>query len=657
MKPLLLIIILFSGCNLTSDHTSHTSVIPSGVGNDTTVIQKTITAANVLLLKNSDSSLKLIQKALAQSKASSFVRGIGEAYVSVGNYYLVIGKTDSSENYYNKALEYPVWNTAERAQIHKRLASSYQAQGAYEKAISYYKGIIALNSKNDSLLTSVKNAAYYNFINILISLKRYPDALFYSQKLIPRIMDKDMWLLANCYNNIAIVYDKLKDYKQYAIYANKCVKICDSNKFNDLEAIIFANMSEHYADRKDTAKALQYLAKVKHLQNDLLPKGGLIYYGTKGTVMMDLGRYQDALSPLEHALEIAQKHQATEIVIDAKNNLAQAYTHTGNYKKATEQYKSYIALKDSFQGQQTQKDISKYEVKFRTAEKDKELLQKQITLLHQQSVIKSKNLLIAEIATGAALLFLLLILLYRMYLQKQRAQKKDLKILKQQAIIGNLQAFVDGENKERTRIGRELHDGINSMLTAINMNLGAIQQRHFSDKKKNELDDVIKMIQSTGSEIRRTAHDLMPKPLQDQSLPEAVALFVNGINNSGTCELHLSCNGDFKNLEMGTATIIYRLIQELIHNTLKHAAATFVMIQINRQKGKISFMVEDNGRGFHPETENKGIGLSQLATRIKAMKGYLKIDSQMGRGTVVLIEINEDAAKQIYSDEHKNIYN
>lgn len=639
--------------NLSGNENANTALLTDSIR-----VNQKLKLAKSLLPNHGDSSLKVTKDALSLSKSSGYKKGSALAYSAKGNALMVLGEMDSAEWNYKKALDFSGLSMREKSAIHKNLGSVYQITGEYDSALRYYKLVMNLNPKGDSLLRYLKNSAYYGFADILFSLKRYQESLAYLNNLVAEIKnDPDSWLLANCYNNIATIYEQLGNESLFGQYAQLCVAICDSNHFGDLKLMIYANMSEHYSSRGDSSKAIFYLTQVEKIQKHLISHKGMVYYGTAGIVYFKLGNYKKAIPPLCKALGIAKQHQANETIIAIEQKLAQAYTHVGNYKKANEQYQDYIILKDSLQNLQTRKNVSAYEVKFRTAEKNKKLLQNQIALLHQQSEIKRKNILLIGISFCALVLIVMLISLFRAYRQKQKVQQKDMEIFHQEATIGRLQAFIEGEDKERSRIGRELHDGISSMLTAINMNLGAFRQRHADIYAAKELDNVIKMLQTTGIEIRRTAHDLMPDPIRERSLPYALNDFANSINLIGTFSLELSCSGYFKILPKGAAIIVYRMIQELVHNIIKHAAASHAGIMVHFENNRIKIITEDDGSGFNPQKIKPGIGLSQLSIRVKAMNGFQSIETQVGKGTKISIAFDACAADKLYNHEHKSINN
>jgi signal transduction histidine kinase len=146
------------------------------------------------------------------------------------------------------------------------------------------------------------------------------------------------------------------------------------------------------------------------------------------------------------------------------------------------------------------------------------------------------------------------------------------------------------------------------------------------------------MVQDTATEVRKTAHNLMPDVLIQYSLTEALVMHCDNINTAGGLAIDIQCQGDLSHLNKSIELILYRITQELIQNVIKHAHATYAAVLIRHQDEKLSITVEDNGTGFDTEQPNKGFGLQNLKYRIQALQGHLSIMSAKGRNTTVYIE-------------------
>ena len=149
------------------------------------------------------------------------------------------------------------------------------------------------------------------------------------------------------------------------------------------------------------------------------------------------------------------------------------------------------------------------------------------------------------------------------------------------------------------------------------------------------------MLDSSIKEMRRVAHNMMPEVLVRFGLDVALKDFCNDINQSGALKLSYQSIGLSENaIEQTTSITVYRIVQELINNTMKHAAATSAIVQVTRSNDQISVTVEDDGKGFDASilNQSKGIGWTNIQNRVDFLKGKLDVQTSPGKGTSVLIE-------------------
>ena len=151
------------------------------------------------------------------------------------------------------------------------------------------------------------------------------------------------------------------------------------------------------------------------------------------------------------------------------------------------------------------------------------------------------------------------------------------------------------------------------------------------------------MLDSSIREMRRVAHNMMPEALVKFGLDTALKDFCNDINQSGTLHINYQSIG-LENIEVEqtTSITIYRIVQELVNNTMKHAAAKSAIVQVSKTDNEISITVEDDGKGFNTLVleGTKGIGWSNIQSRVEYLKGKLDVQSATGKGTSVHIELN-----------------
>lgn len=200
------------------------------------------------------------------------------------------------------------------------------------------------------------------------------------------------------------------------------------------------------------------------------------------------------------------------------------------------------------------------------------------------------------------------------------------------------QAVLEAEERERIRIARDLHDGIGQTLAAARMTLGnyIFQKKIDSVEIKNSLD----LLEETIREVREISHNMMPSSLTKFGLSSALKQFTNKINTLGKIELELQIVGIKERFDEKIELTLFRIIQEVISNIMRHAEAKKVNIELIKHDDELILIIEDNGKGFDTENiENNGIGLKNIATRVEYLNGSVIFDSTIGRGTSVIVEI------------------
>jgi PAS domain S-box-containing protein len=208
-----------------------------------------------------------------------------------------------------------------------------------------------------------------------------------------------------------------------------------------------------------------------------------------------------------------------------------------------------------------------------------------------------------------------------------------------------IQSLIEGADTERMRVAKEIHDSLGQNLTAVSLNLNAIEAPTIMMGEKNaeKLANGIRFLKNAIEESRNIAHNLMPKAIEDFGLVLSLQSLFNQIEKTSGLKIEFYQNlGDETRLDKQIELNLYRISQEALNNVLKHAAATEVFVQLIRHPSEIIFSFEDNGRGFDTiniSAAKKGIGLKSITNRAIALSGYADIDSSLGRGTIITIVI------------------
>lgn len=246
---------------------------------------------------------------------------------------------------------------------------------------------------------------------------------------------------------------------------------------------------------------------------------------------------------------------------------------------------------------------------------------------------------VALFLSGTAVLLLLTaaIITFVFLHQKKIVQLKirlhDEELRKRQAIFDALQ---EGQEKERTRLSQELHDGVGAKLSGLKMTLEYLKTH--TTENAALVAKVFEDVSETLEEVREISHNLHPYYF-NSSIEQLLQDRVERLNTYSSCRYSLTVNTGEEPLDPGLKLHLYKIIGELLTNIQKHACAERASVQINREADRIEAVVEDDGIGLHNTHNNtEGIGLQHIQNRIDICKGSLNIDAS-GKGTTVIITI------------------
>lgn len=210
----------------------------------------------------------------------------------------------------------------------------------------------------------------------------------------------------------------------------------------------------------------------------------------------------------------------------------------------------------------------------------------------------------------------------------------------------SIQSLITGQEDERRRLAREIHDGIAPLLSSAKLELDLVLEelKQFDASiPDNRLKTIRQTIDTISVDLRDLSHRLIPRLVEDFGLQSAFKNLVARMTGKSKTQVELYCNlKPEERFDRDIELNLFRCGQELLNNALKHAGASLVMVQVIRHEESIVLMVEDDGTGFDPDTlqgDREGIGLTNVETRVKMLNGEFIVESVKGRGTLVSIEI------------------
>jgi signal transduction histidine kinase len=346
-------------------------------------------------------------------------------------------------------------------------------------------------------------------------------------------------------------------------------------------------------------------------------------------------RNEDARKTIKEALAIAQADSLKDELKNCYTVLSYISAREGDYVTSISSKQKADSIQDIFLNEKVLKSTADLEKKYETEKKDS-----QIKL--QKAEIKNKSIFNYILLGGAATLLAISLLSYRTYRQKQKLQQQRINELETEKQLTATEAVLKGEEQERTRLAKDLHDGLGGMLSGIKYSFNTMKGNLVMTPENSQaFERSMDMLDSSIKEMRRVAHNMMPEALVKFGLDTALKDFCNDIDQSGALQISYQ-SIDLKDaaIDQTTAITIYRIVQELINNTMKHAAAKNAVVQVTKANSHLSVTVEDDGKGFDTSVlnETRGIGWSNIQNRVEFLKGNLDVQSEKEKGTSVHIE-------------------
>ncbi|UOQ96275.1 histidine kinase [Hymenobacter sp. 5317J-9] len=355
-----------------------------------------------------------------------------------------------------------------------------------------------------------------------------------------------------------------------------------------------------------------------------------------------LRRTPEAEAAYQHALQLSRRLHALPVVRVVYNGLATLYEANGQPAKALQWQRRFQLLNDSLFQEQSTQQVAELQTKYDTERKDAQNRLQAAQLREQQQLIRRRNTLLWA---GALVALLLAGLAY--LLVGRRRLRREVEFAQERQHLERLRAaaVLEAEEGERRRIGSDLHDGVGQLLTAAKLNLHALGQELQVQTAGQQamLQNALDGVEDSFKEVRSISHNLMPNALIKRGLAQAVRDFLDKVTPDGRLKINLEVVGLDRGgrLEPMVENVLFRVIQELVQNILKHARATEITLQIIRHADELTVLVEDNGVGFDPGAmgEEAGIGLKNIESRMAYLGGRADFDAAPGRGTTVTLEV------------------
>ncbi len=622
------------------------------VSTDTAGIRKMAQFGYDLIESDSMLSYSLLHEAVTKSIALKESNTISNCYRLLGLWYSYFSYGDSAEMNYRASKQFArkAGNDYLEAGAHLNIGNIKYWQGHYDSCIFYYQEAATLFEAADFLsrnkqftaaqLDKRKSDLYSNLSQVFNTLHNLPKADEYIEKAIalttkyksevaqnalayymqikadnfsannkkkealqlrlaylPKLETSSIerTYVQHAYQQISIEYFQLGKIDSSKYYADKSYALALQLKAPSNIASAGLQLAQIALKEKNTALANQYLSAIE-------------------------AYFRNSTDPAELAgfLELQQRLKFLQ----------------GDYKTAYTLLDEFKTISDSLWQSKKTLEFAEREMRYETEKKET-----QIKL--QQTAIQRKNIFNYSLIGGASALLLILLLVYRNYQNKQKLQQQRIAELETEKQLLATQSLLKGQEDERSRLAKDLHDGLGGLLSGVKLQLGAMKGNLIlTEEHGRAFNNALNKLDESIGEMRRVAHNMMPEALMKLGLQQALQDYCDGLSDGQSFVINTEFYGLEQRMEASVEIVVYRIVQELLNNAVKHAQATTILAQVIRRDENLTITVEDNGKGFDKEILNglRTAGLQNIQSRVNYLRGQMDIQSVTGKGTSVHID-------------------
>ena len=526
-------------------------------------------------------------------------------------------------------------------EAHRRLADYYRYTNQFSKAQEHLIAVLKFNKNTNDTIAILKT--YVGLGNLYISIDDNQKAEYNYQTALDLTKKIANWkYYAIICNNLGQVcenqsqFKKAKDFYLEGLSKENLVQITP-NYLNLLQNL---GSAHYYLNHIDSA--FYYNNKVKKIavnQNNLSLLTGV--YQNEGVYLEGNNDFYGAIASYQKALNYAQKTNDVSSELDLNTNIMLCYGYLGVMDSLDLYYEKYYYLNQDNIKAKTDKAIHELSIQYEVEKKEQSLI---LAKKEKEKVELSNELKQTAIYILLAIIAIIGLLVFIFYILYQEKQKLiELKVLSKNNEIEKLirdqeirtyKAQLEGIEKERKRVAQDLHDKIGGLLATVKL-----QFEGAGGLNPQAIENVKSLVNESIKSVRTISHNLSDGRVAELGLAKAVTSLKESFSSSSSLnfDLYLEDYSNVNSIEIERE--IFKIILELLSNTLKHAQATNIVLQLNTLAHNIHLTFEDNGIGFDQKTVKKGVGIRSISRRVDRINGSWYIDSKIGHGSTVVIKI------------------
>lgn len=583
--------------------------------------------------KQASKAKNIVLENIEKAKKLRWDKGIAYSYETIGDFYYYDEHTDSSfyftqnaVKFYKKTTDYKqicyiLHQLGERQAFTKKFAESKQ------NLVESYDLAVKINSI-DSQYSSLKGLGwlYHEMGNTDKSL----DYFFQAEKLAVKLNDKQKQIdLVSGFSNNYIAQGK---YKAAQIKLFEAIEYYKSNKNLHNYTFYLSTAANLYRKLNEPEKAEKLLLEVSKIQKQMKNDWDLITtFRFLGMLYTEQGKFTEAQYYLSQSLELSNRLKSSSDKLKAYYTLERLYFAKNDFIEGDKYQKKILQMRDSLYTAENNKALAEFDVKYKTAEKEKQLAESKLEIAQTRNW--TIGLGIAFISfVGFGLLF------WKIQKEKQRTALQTIE-------IENTRKILQAREIERQRIAKELHDSVGSQLTVVSTSLDNaffLAENHKLIPQK--LESINFDVREAAQSLRDTIWATHNTTISLSNLYSRIQHYLGkvlGENDKIECTSSFT-GADFE-LNSIEALNFFRILQEAIQNIQKHSAATKVNFSLMNEENSLKLIITDNGKGFESNSQNpyENFGLSNMKHRSDEINATLTIQSEINKGTCIEVEIQK----------------
>ncbi|GHT30516.1 hypothetical protein AGMMS49574_10380 [Bacteroidia bacterium] len=533
-------------------------------------------------------------------------------------------KLDSALYFYEQSLHLAqeLGNVKQENLVSMQMGLAYQLKGMYSKALQYFMEALSyFEQSEDEADKGVKGTLFFYIGGIHLEILNLEQSLLYLSKAESLFREtghkiglaSTIMLIAQILPEVrgeAMLEDKAA-MEELVASVREALELLKEVDDRSTQVSVYAALGNLYLKMRDYTNAQACIDSGFQLIEVVGSLPIYIYelYNIQSAVYYKQGKYAECEEVALKSLAIDTTH--IPVMFDMMTHIILSNIKMGKAERAEEYFTKYWTQIKDYMTAEHQKNISEMEVKYETEKKELRI-----------AALEKERALYFWLSLAAAVILLLALLAMFLWI---KWAKKERQLVATQSVL-------DGEIAERTRLARDLHDGLGGMLSVVKLNLEEIKNG-VPTEDVERYDYVLTPLNDSINELHRVTHNMMPDSLARSGLKMSLTDFCHSIPG-----VDFQYLGAADRLDPKLEVMIYRTVHELVNNALRHADATHILVQIIRENSRLSLVVQDDGQGFDPKAITSGMGLKNIRHRVAANNGHLEISSETGKGTEISMD-------------------